>query len=539
MPLKNMPLGTGVVSWLLAAFLVATANLTFFDHTTAVYGFADNAAFLVSQTLVLLAVMVFVTNVFSLVLPFRVVATVLLLVAAPAAYFMDTFGSIIDTEMIRNVVQTDVNEAGDLMSAGFLIKLGLLGILPAAVIWLIPLQRRRFVRREMMLAATAALAVVVALGCMLPFSDAYASFFREHKPLRYYTNPTYPIYSSVKFLVDSNKTAADQTYREVVEKAEISPEDESHELVVVVVGETARADHFGLLGYDRDTTPQLSKRDNIVGFTQAKSCGTSTAISVPCMFSLSRRDEFNIKTAEQTENVLDILVKAGVNVIWRDNNSGSQGVAGRITYQNFKHADANPDCDDVECRDTGMLAGLAGLVDGAAKDTLIVLHQMGSHGPAYFKRYPPEFETFTPVCKSIELQNCSNEEIVNAFDNTIVYTDYVLDQAIRFLEKHQDTYETTLIYMSDHGESLGEMGVYLHGMPYWIAPEAQTHVPLIVWAGPSSDIDLDALRDIRDAPVAHDDFSRILLDSFEVAVDADHPIGNAMAIPLKPESDHD
>lgn len=534
-----MPPGIGVVTWLLAAFLVATANLSFYANTSAVYSFAENAAFLVSQTLVLLAVMVFVTSIFSLILPFRLVATVLLMVAAPAAYFMDTFGTIIDSEMIRNAVQTDVNEAGDLISAGFLVKLGLLGILPAVVVWLIPLKHRSFIRREIMLAATATLAVIVALGCMLPFSDAYASFFREHKPLRYYTNPTYPIYSGVKFLIAGNKTAADRSYRQVVEKAEIPAEDESHELVIVVVGETARADHFGLLGYGRDTTPLLSKRENIVGFTNAKSCGTSTAISVPCMFSLSSRNDFKIETADQTENVLDVLVKAGVNVVWRDNNSGSQGVAGRITYQNYKNADVNPDCDDVECRDTGMLSGLSDIVDAKPRDTLIVLHQMGSHGPAYFKRYPSDFETFTPVCRSIELQQCSDEEIINAFDNTIVYTDYVLDQAIRFLEDHQDNYETTLIYMSDHGESLGEMGVYLHGMPYWIAPEAQTHVPLIVWAGKSSDIDLDALRDIRNTPVAHDDFSRILLDSFEVAIDDGHPIENALAIPLKSESYHD
>ncbi len=537
--LKNRSIGIGVLAWVLAVFMVATANLTFFANTTAVYSFADNAPFLISQTVVLVAVMVFVAAVFSLILPFRLVATLMLLVAAPAAYFMDTFGTIIDTEMVRNVLETDVNEAGDLMSSGFLVKLVLLGILPAIVVWILPMKSRSFLRRELMLAATAGIALVVALACMLPFSDAYASFFREHKPLRYYTNPTYPIYSAAKFLVDSNKTATDQPYQEVVDKAEISAEDESHELVIVVVGETARADHFGLLGYGRDTTPMLSKRENIVGFTNAKSCGTSTAISVPCMFSLSNRDEFKIETANQTENVLDVLVKAGVNVVWRDNNSGSQGVAGRITYQNYKHADTNPNCDDVECRDPGMLVGLSEIVEANPRDTLIVLHQMGSHGPAYFKRYPPEFERFTPVCRSIELQECSDEEIINTFDNTIVYTDYFLDQAIRFLEDHQNRYETTLIYMSDHGESLGELGVYLHGMPYWIAPEAQTHVPMIVWASPSSDIDLVALRDIRDAPVAHDDFSRILLDSFEVETDVGHVSENAMAIPMKSEAYHD
>ncbi len=105
---------------------------------------------------------------------------------------------------------------------------------------------------------------------------------------------------------------------------------------------------------------------------------------------------------------------------------------------------------------------------------------MGSHGPAYYKRYPKAFEKFTPTCKTNQFSKCSNEMINNAYDNTIVYTDYFLSQVIALLKKNQ-THQSAVLYMSDHGESLGEKGLYLHGMPYFIAPKEQTHVPSIAW----------------------------------------------------------
>ncbi len=204
-------------------------------------------------------------------------------------------------------------------------------------------------------------------------------------------------------------------------------------------------------------------------------------------------------------------------MLWRDNNSGPQGVADRVGYQMFTQPEVNPDCD-IECRDSGMLAGLDDYLAKQNSDVLIVLHQKGSHGPAYYKRYPDAFRQFTPDCRDSDLGKCTAEEIVNAYDNTILYTDDFLDRVLDLLSRHQDRYEPTMLYVSDHGESLGEMGVFLHGMPYFMAPDAQTHVPLLVWAGANSDVDRDRLFEIKDKPATHDDLSRILLQLFEIEI---------------------
>ncbi|MDP5040476.1 MAG: sulfatase-like hydrolase/transferase, partial [Paraglaciecola sp.] len=231
----------------------------------------------------------------------------------------------------------------------------------------------------------------------------------------------------------------------------------------------------------------------VIIYPNISSCGTSTAISVPCMFSFSGRDDFDVDTSAKTENAFDVLAKAkgGLSVLWRDNNSDSKGVAIRQQIEDFRTSQNNTLCDD-ECRDVGMLVGLQEYIDQQAKDIFIVLHQMGSHGPAYFKRYPKAFEIYRPACQTAELSQCSDEEIINAYDNTIVYTDYFLSQVIALLKNNTEQFETSMIYVSDHGESMGENGIYLHGLPYSFAPDSQTKVPLVVWTDVNSDIDIAA-----------------------------------------------
>ncbi|TPW12227.1 MAG: phosphoethanolamine transferase, partial [Halothiobacillaceae bacterium] len=190
-------------------------------------------------------------------------------------------------------------------------------------------------------------------------------------------------------------------------------------------------------------------------------------------------------------------------------------LSSRLQYEDFKDPHNNPLCDS-ECRDVGMLHNLQPFIDAQTGDILIVLHQMGNHGPAYFKRYPPEFEHFKPVCRSIELSTCTSEEINNAYDNVVLYTDYFLSQAIQLLQANTPRFETTLLYMSDHGESLGENGLYLHGMPYWLAPKEQIEIPVLLWVGSSSDVDLASARALRDRENSHDALSHSLLTLFEV-----------------------
>jgi len=524
--------------WGVAAFLLVTANFRFFQQTIISYTVVEHLPFLTSLAVVLLCAIVLFCTIFSFFLPIRFVAILFLLLASIVGYYSDNLGIIIDKEMIRNILGTDTHEVSDVLNLGLLVRIALLGVLPAIAVLLVPLKTSTFLKRQAKLMANVIICTLVMTICVFPFSNTYASYVREHKPLRYLTNPTYPIYSVVKLIIDSRKGNFDQTYQIRVDSAEIPADDTSHELIIVVVGETARTDHFGLNGYSRQTTPKLALRSDVVSFSNMKSCGTSTATSLPCMFSLDGRADFEINYASFIENVIDVLSKAGVSVLWRDNNSGSQGVADRVLFQRFNGADQNTVCDDEECRDIGMLAGLDDFIAQQDGDILIVLHQIGSHGPAYYKRYPSNFAVFTPDCQTKELSDCTDQEIVNAYDNTILYTDSFLDSVIALLEKVQKQegkYETSMIYLSDHGESLGEMGIYLHGMPYPFAPEAQTHVPFIVWAGDSSDINIEQLRSKIDQPVTHDDFSKILLQAFELIVDGKLQASGEALVPMKPE----
>ncbi|MZR31051.1 phosphoethanolamine transferase [Sneathiella litorea] len=529
-------LSPSLLLWGVSAYLLVTANISFFTQTSAVYDIGQHLPFLVSQAVVLLCAIMLFATIFSFFLPVRLVAALFLITGAVVAYFSDTLGIIVDKEMIRNILGTDFHEAGDLLNWGLILRVGLLGFLPSILLFLIPVRKTSTLARQGRLATAAVAAVLMAGISMAPFGDSYASLFREHKPLRYFTNPTHPIYSAIKLAIDSGAGTIDTTFQSRVTSANIPPEDTEHELVIVVIGETARADHFSLNGYERETTPKLAKRKDVFSFHHMQSCGTSTAVSLPCMFSLDNREDFEIDKADYTENTLDVLKRAGISILWRDNNTGSQGVATRVNYQRFNTPDTNPVCDEEECRDIGMLTGLDDYIARQDGDILIVLHQIGSHGPAYFKRYPTEYATFTPDCQSKELGTCTEAEIVNAYDNSILYTDTLLDATIAFLEGKQDRYETSMIYLSDHGESLGEMGVYLHGMPRMLAPDTQTHVPFIVWAGDTSDIDRDRLQARIDDPLTHDDFSKILLEVFELIIDDNPTVSSRYILPVKRES---
>ncbi|CAA0119655.1 phosphoethanolamine transferase [Zhongshania aliphaticivorans] len=520
----------------LSLFLCVTANLTFFKHVLEIYPWATNQAFIFSLAVLVFACLLFLAAIFSLVVPVRVTAAIFLMVAASSAYFSDTFGTVIDTEMLRNVLETNAAESADLLNMPLLARLLLLGLVPSLLVWRHCERNAGFVRSAVRNGLTAVIALGIAAASIASFSSQYASFFREHKQVRYYISPAYPIYSAFNFAASFMPSGPTLPFQVLQAQANIFEEQEAHsELIILVVGETARADHFSLNGYERETNPELSRLDHLISYSDIQSCGTATAISVPCMFSYSRHDNFDLKSARNTENGLDLLQSAGVNVLWRDNNSNSKGVADRVEFESFRSPARNPICDS-ECRDIGMLEGLQEYVDGHSGDTLIVLHQMGSHGPAYFERYPKEFEQFTPACQSAELSECTQQEVINAYDNTILYTDYFLSQVIRFLQANSGHYETSMFYVSDHGESLGESGIYLHGMPYGFAPKAQTHVPVLAWVGESSDIDYEQSKLLKDIPNTHDAVFDTLMTVFEVTTDL-LPTSDAKLVTLEPEED--
>lgn len=505
--------------FIVPALLVLTGNATFFSKVEAIYPWGvDNSGFLLSLAFFHYSLLTLFMAIFSLFLPMRVIASVFILLTAMQGYFTNQLGIMIDTDMIRTMFETNVAEAADLLNAGFIWHLLLQGVAPVAFMWWLPFKKLSMYRELKFKALSAVTVIAVIVLSIFPFSDHYASFFREHKPIRNYMYPTASILNMGRYIKQEVKAAETHDFISLTDNVIRSTVDTHTELVIMVVGETARTDHFSLNGYKRQTNPRLAVEKNLISYSDISSCGTLTAMSVPCMFSHDDREHFDREASHYIENVLDLLKRANVSVLWRDNNSSSKGVANRVAYEDYRSPENNHTCD-VECRDTGMLEGLQAYIDKQKGDILIVLHSMGSHGPAYFKRYPKEFEKFTPACNTLELSQCSREEVINAYDNTIVYTDYFLSKVIELLKRNTPKYETTMFYVSDHGESLGESGLYLHGMPYMIAPEAQTKVPLIVWGGDSSDVDIIKSVELKDVTNSHDAVFDVLLDLFEIQSD--------------------
>lgn len=501
---------------LVTLFLMLTANLAFYQQLVSVYPVVtDNMAFLLSVTLFF----TFATALFlTLICHSRLTPWVLALIvvcSSQAAYFMDAYGVVIDINMLENVAQTDAREARELISLSFVMRTLFLGLIPAYLAFRFCPKPEKLVvelKSKLKLALMLALLMIIVV---VPVMSQFTTFVREHKTIRFYSNPIYFSYSAVKYLTSRFKAPESVALIDVAKDTHHVGVTHKNELMILVIGETARADHFSLNGYPRDTNPELSKLP-VVSFKNVKSCGTSTAISVPCMFSSLKRENFDIKAGLNHQNVLDVLAENGVHILWRDNNSDSKGVAKRMVYQDFKSPALNPDCDE-ECRDIGMLAGLDQYIKtNKDKDILIVLHQMGNHGPAYYKRYPQAFEKFKPTCKTNDFGKCSKEKIVNAYDNALLYTDYFLANVVKFLQRYDNQYEAAMLYVSDHGESLGEYGVYLHGAPYALAPEAQTHVPAIAWFGTNFDFKLSQAKAYENKAFSHDDLFCVMLTSFEM-----------------------
>jgi len=293
-------------------------------------------------------------------------------------------------------------------------------------------------------------------------------------------------------------------------------------LVVLVVGETARAANWGLNGYRRATTPQLAAMPELISFAQVTSCGTNTEVSLPCMFSPWGRRQYDEARVRRSESLLHVVQRAGVNVFWRDNQSGCKGVCDGIPHEVVDPRQSPALCEEGRCLDEALLVGLERRLqrpDGG--DQFLVLHQLGNHGPAYDKRYPDAFRRFTPVCATADLRRCSREQIVNAYDNALLYTDHVLARTIAWLREHGAGRDTALIYVSDHGESLGENGLYLHGLPYAIAPDVQTQVPMLLWLSPgiaeTQGIDTACVRQRAAQPAAHDHLFHSLLGLLDVS----------------------
>ncbi len=513
------PMSPIMLTVLTIAFVFCAYNATFWtiavkifaDHPFSFFGYISAVFFLTLAAFSFFGIP-------WLVKPFLIFVIIL---SSVTSYYMDNLGVIIDRDMIQNAMVTTVTESKHLITAGLVLHVLALGIVPSIVILVVKIKPQRALWRFGAPVLTFLLSLSLCAGFLMADLKSYSAILRERKDFMSTFQPGAPMVATIRYakmiMRSSNVTVA-----AVGRDAKKGPSYDASSkpvLTIVVAGETARAQNFSLNGYDVRTNPNLEQLP-IVNFSNVSSCGTATATSLPCMFSKFSRDDYSYEKGISNENVLDVLAHAGLQVDWWDNNTGDKGIAHRIGgSRSFTQTQNDEFCASGECMDGIFMRALEEYAQTITSDTVLVLHLIGSHGPTYYLRYPKEFERFTPACGTAEFTNCSPAEITNAYDNTIAYTDQILAQTIALLTK-EDRLATSLLFVSDHGESLGEKGLYLHGAPYFMAPEYQTKVPMILWMSDAFktkfSIDQGCLSDQMSAPLSHDNLFHSLLGMLDI-----------------------
>ncbi|KQB00811.1 hydrolase [Vibrio metoecus] len=515
---------------ILAIYFALPLNLPVYEKLAQI--FTESAqihwGFVISIPLFFLFALNFIFQIFSWPYLFKPFFALLLIISSVLSFVGFQYGTIVDRDMLVNVLETNSSEASSYLTVYSVLWFVFLGVLPALWLLFTPIRKETGVWRFLgkkglsMLVSLLAVALIAAL-----YYQNYSSVGRNNSYLKRMIIPTHFIYSSVG-LVKQRYFTEPMVYKMIGTDAQqkTTATDSSGQkptLVFFVLGETARVQNYQYFGYPRDTNAYTQPFQPIF-FKDVASCGTATAISVPCMFSNMTRDNFDRNRADNQDNVLDILQRAGISLLWKENDGGDKGVAKNIPLKELARDKREGFCDGDTCYDIAMLENLDQEIADQNGNRMIFMHIIGSHGPTYFKRYPKEMAVYQPDCPRADIENCSVEQIVNTYDNTIRYTDYVLAQLMTKLESLQEDYNTALIYISDHGESLGENGMFLHGMPYNLAPDYQTQVPLLVWMSQgfsqSKGIDVDCLRSKTNLPYSHGNLFHSLLGVMDVSTEA-------------------
>jgi len=389
------------------------------------------------------------------------------IINAIAVYFVNTYGVIIDESMIGNVLNTNYAESSSFFSIKLIVYTILLGVIPA--IFIVKAKITNVTLKKFLI--TSSVTLVFILTLVYVNASNWLWIDKNSKTLGGLAMPwSYSVNLSLFYIHKHQKNEKEILLPNATIK------DNKKSVIVLVIGESARRQNFSLYGYKKNTNPLLSKTPNLFHF-DATSCATYTTAGVKCILEHTSTDELY-------EILPNYLYRNNVEVIWRTTNWGEPP----IHIKNYQNTDAlMPNCKGDGCKfDEILLSGLKEQILASKKNKiLIVLHTSTSHGPTYSKKYPLQFEVFKPVCNSVELGNCSQTDLINAYDNTIIYTDYILHQLIENLKELKE-YNSAMLFVSDHGESLGEKNLYMHGVPMSIAPKEQYEIPFIVWLSDSS-----------------------------------------------------
>lgn len=520
------------ITWYVVYFSIVTyftlvLNLKLVTHfySLALDSKASSFLFLLTPPLVLASALAIVFILFSFKWWFKIIFCFLIITGAQVAYFAYKYGIIFDYEMMVNLLETNSFEAKSYISLSSIVVFLIFGLIPCLILCKLKIAYSK----TFLSAIFSRLAIVVgsaATICLIaiPYYQNYASIARNNNILRKEISPYNYVWYGM-YAIKDKYFSKPKEFVTIGKNSQIDNPQERTEIFVVVIGETARAQNFSVNGYKRNTTPYTRDLKNMVNFAPAKSCGTATAVSVPCMFSNLGKEGFDKEIADNQSTLVDILKYSGYKVMWYDNDGGCKGVCKRQEHEIIDPKDnLGPKCNQDSCYDSILLDKLAKRVDIAVKNnehTVIFLHLIGSHGPTYYQRVPKDHKIFSPSCEKADIENCSVDEIVNAYDNTIAYTDYILKGAIDILDKHSKDFATGLFYISDHGESLGEYGLFLHGTPYSIAPDTQTRVPMQSWFSDSfiqdHNINMECLeKNAKTGEFSHDNFFHSMLGILDV-----------------------
>ncbi len=383
-------------------------------------------------------------------------------------YFVNTYDVLVTDSMMGNVFNTRYSEASGYFSLSAVLYIVFLGILPATLLILQKIDYKSLKRFG--INTGIALATMVAMVAIninnFTWIDRHATKLGSLLMPWSYTVNTVRYYNAERKRNQKEILLPDAT---------IANSDK--EVVVLIIGESARRQNFSLYGYDKKTNPLLENQ--AVTALTAKSAATYTTAGVKAILDHKPTDKLY-------EILPNYLYRAGVDVVWRTANWGEPPVHIE-KYQ--KVADLKAQYPNADERYDGILTvGLKEVVESSTADkVLIVLHTSTSHGPTYYSKYPSEFEHFTPVCTTVEMAKAVQSELINAYDNTILYTDYLVNEVIESM-KTLTNHRSCVIFISDHGESLGENNLYMHGVPMAMAPKEQVEIPFIVWTSDSSKI---------------------------------------------------
>ena len=498
-----------------SAYITLAFNLPFFTKVwDAVTVNSDyNLWFLLSVPLVLFLITVLFNSLFAYKPLLKPMLIFSVCVSSLLFYATYHYGIIFDYGMIQNSIETDQAEALSYFNIYAALFFVFLGVIPSILIYHAKITKLSNAKEAITWLKMVVITLISLSFLVGVFYVNYASVGRNNRELTSYITPFKLYVSSYKYV----KRSLNNSPREFIildAKPSLSKNRGKKSVNVLVLGETARAKNFSLNGYEKPTN-KYTQNTGVVSFTDVASCGTATAVSVPCMFSHLDKHNYDKHVANSQQNVLDLIQLAGSKVTWIDNNNGGcKGVCTRVETIVIDENSPNPLCDGEYCLDEILLEYLDKLLAiQSDQNVLIVLHLMGSHGPTYYRRYPSEHRTFLPDCQRSDIQNCTSEELVNTYDNTILYTDFVLALIIKKLQMLSDNnnVNTSMLYISDHGESLGERGIYLHGLPYAFAPEDQTHIPLLLWQDNLTTINKECLKSVSTQQTTHDSFFNLML----------------------------